>query len=485
MRIKRLPYIVSVLASLAITGCDASDDSASAADEADMMNANVDGPDADIASPDADTPTASPDAEPPAPDAEVTVSYPSNQLFTALFDGNLIDADYWSEEPQLLSAGLGFSDIVAVPGTGAPTEALARQAGGAWSTAYNCGEDVRNFTTVSTVGQVSNAFIIQDPLGPLKDGAIGIDGLPVVFSWPLDTRTLDLTDFQLTLNTGEVVRPMAVSPFPNVENNERNVAVLFGEFGNRLPSSDPEARYPVRVEVVEDDSPLLLVGPDARVESAVGLFKENTSSPYDPDNGPRLVGAKLNRVDAEVLGEGVSSRLSDAVFTPNDEHQLYDEADFRIRVLTSGGFSPDGVRGVRPDEFESLFRVHVNGEAPGSTVLMEQVGVDYEVMGGTLRVVGLSELGGPATEAEPFDNCYDEDLDNYIDIILVGDEAAARQVTFVEIPSLAGGYEAFYNPGGPGSTPYEDVNYTSPGPPDLEPVLMAIDDPMRVTREVE
>ena len=81
----------------------------------------------------------------------------------------------------------------------------------------------------------------------------------------------------------------------------------------------------------------------------------------------------------------------------------------------------------------------------------------------------------------PYDECYDEDLDNYIDIILAGDEEAARSITFVEVPGLTGGYDAFYNPGGPGRTPFEGVTYTEPGPSDLEPVIIALDDPMRVT----
>ena len=76
-----------------------------------------------------------------------------------------------------------------------------------------------------------------------------------------------------------------------------------------------------------------------------------------------------------------------------------------------------------------------------------------------------------------------EDRDNYIDIILVGEEAAARNVTFVDIPSLDGGYRAFYNPGGPGPEPFEGIRYAAPGPPDREPVVIALDDPMRVSRD--
>lgn len=63
------------------------------------------------------------------------------------------------------------------------------------------------------------------------------------------------------------------------------------------------------------------------------------------------------------------------------------------------------------------------------------------------------------------------------------DEAAARNVIFVEIPSLGGGYRPFYNPGGPGAEPFEGVRCTAPGPRDLEPVIMALDAPMRVDRE--
>ena len=95
--------------------------------------------------------------------------------------------------------------------------------------------------------------------------------------------------------------------------------------------------------------------------------------------------------------------------------------------------------------------------------------------------MGLSDLGQSSAS---YDDCYDEDRDNYIDIIIEGDEAAARNITHVEIPSLAGGYDAFYNPGGPGSTPFPGVVYTQPGPPDLEPVIMALDNPMRVNAAV-
>lgn len=397
--------------------------------------------------------------------------------FSLFFDGTLKGADYWSDEPQILSAGMGFDGIIAIDVPEITIDTVIA-AGGAWSSDIDCGTSAQNYTTASTRDQVANGFINQMPYGELKDGAIGLDGLPIVLSWPIDTSTLSLTDFQFTLNTGDIVRPWAIGPLPNFEENERNTPVAFGEFGNRLPSDHPDARFPIKLEIVEDDTPLMMVGPGGKAVSAVGLTWETDSSPYDENNGPRLVGAKLNRLDGQMEGEGVSSLQP---FLPaNDASVLYDEGDFMLRMLTTGGFSPDGVSGLKPNEFERFFRIHANG-VDGNTVIIDKVGEEYVVQGGTLRVVGLSDLGQPEIGEVTFDACYGEDRDNYIDIILAGDEEAARNITILEVPSLEEGYSAFYNPGGPGSTPFEGVSYTAPGPRDLEPVIIALDDPMRVS----
>ncbi len=397
--------------------------------------------------------------------------------FSFFYDGVLKGADYWSEEPQILSASMGFDGTIAIDAPELTIDSVLA-AGGAWSSDINCGTGPQNHTATSTRDQVARAYINQAPYGELKDGAIGLDGLPIVLSWPIDTRTLSLTDFQFTLNTGDIVRPLAVGPLPNFEDNERNAPVVFGEFGNRLPSDHPDARFPIKLEIVEDDTPLMMVGPGGQVVSAVGLTWETNTSPYDENNGPRLVGAKLNRIEGQMDGEGISTLQP--LIPANDATVLYDEGDFMLRMLTTGGFSPDGVSGLKPNEFERFFRIHANG-VDGNTVIIDKVGEEYAVQGGTLRVVGLSDLGQPESGEVRFDVCYSEDRDNYIDIILVGDEEAARNITILEIPSLEEGYSAFYNPGGPGSTPFEGVSYSAPGPRDLEPVIIALDDPMRVT----
>jgi hypothetical protein len=408
--------------------------------------------------------------------SQKTYTYPVRP-FNALYDGILIEADYWDTTPRILSAGVGFSDIVAVD---VPTlsKDIVQQAGGAWLTDITCGMNDVDFTSTSYKGQVQLVYVYQNEPLILKDGAIGLDGLPIVFSWPVLSNTIDVTDFRFTLNTGETVVPYMAGSNPNFENNERNCVVVFGEFANRLPSTNPLARFPVKCEIVDDGTPLLLVGPNNKVVSAVGLTWETTTSPYDPNNGPRLVGAKLNHVGKKALGEATNNALfnSQIGLFPNDEFALYGGGDFRIRILTTGGFSPDGVRGVKPTDFERFFRIHAKARN-GSLMLLTKTDTVYNVLGGTLKILGLSELGRKSSK---YDDCYDEDRDNYIDIILEGDEAAARNITHLEIPSLAGGYDAFYNPGGPGTTPFPGVAYSAPGPPDLEPVIMALDDPWRV-----
>ena len=164
---------------------------------------------------------------------------------------------------------------------------------------------------------------------------------------------------------------------------------------------------------------------------------------------------------------------------PNDEFALYGGGDFRLRMLTSGGFTPTGITGLTPDAYERHFRVHATAE-DGSTVLLSEVDVDYEVAGGTLRVLGLADLGQPLGDGVVYDDCYVEDVDNQIDIILQGDDAAARSITHVEVPS-SGDYLPLYNPGGPGPEPFPGVRYSEPSPYDLEPVVIALDDPLRVS----
>jgi hypothetical protein len=150
-------------------------------------------------------------------------------------------------------------------------------------------------------------------------------------------------------------------------------------------------------------------------------------------------------------------------------------ARFRLRVYTSGGFSPDGVHPVLPTEFSRYFRLRARER--GQDIVLSTTNHTYRIAGHDLRILGLADLG---PRQQSYDDCYREDQDNYIDIVLAGQVAAVGRVTSVEIPA-SGGYSPFYNPGGPGNNPTSGVPYTSPGPSQLEPVSVALDNPMTVT----
>jgi hypothetical protein len=69
------------------------------------------------------------------------------------------------------------------------------------------------------------------------------------------------------------VVPPCIGLSPNWEFNERHCLVLFGKFGNRIPSTEEGSLFVSRVEVAEGAS-LQLVGPRGPVDAA-GLSFDN------------------------------------------------------------------------------------------------------------------------------------------------------------------------------------------------------------------
>src|SRR5690606_20494164 len=126
--------------------------------------------------------------------------------------------------------------------------------------------------------------------------------------------------------------------------------------------------------------------------------------------------------------------------------------------------------------YERYFRV-LAIDAAGREHWIEEAGRSYVIDGGSLTVLGLADLGPPMSG---YDDAYVEDHDNQIDIVIEGDDVAVRAIRAVDIPA-DGGYSPFYNPGGPGNEPEPGTVYSQPGPPTLQPVTIALDDPRTVT----
>ena len=395
-------------------------------------------------------------ATPLTPQLDVNVA-PSATYLT-LTEDILINADLWSDKPEILSAGYGFEGIQGVQ----QGESYVIAAGGAWEQVGTPNPPYRALTSVTTPQGVEATYGYPTYYA---------DAMPIVFSWPVLPSTVDPKDFQVLLNNGALVTPFVASITPNIEYNERSDVVIFGEFGNRLAPGTLGAVYPVSVTIV---SKLQLVGPEGPV-SAVGLT-HNSSNPYLPNSGPTLVGAKLSIMST--VGEGVGPNSPFAANYPNDGVAYYGEsnAQYRLRIYTTGGFSPDGVAAVLPTDFKKFFKLQLTNPN-GSINWITDSGINYSYPQGNIQVVGLADLG---VAGESYNDAYIEDFDNYIDIVLKGDESAMRLITAVEIPA-ANGYLPFYNPGGPGNNPTPGVIYTSPGAYRLQPVTQAIDNPLTVT----
>jgi hypothetical protein len=398
---------------------------------------------------------------------------PTNPLYKLLKKNVLIDADYYSNTPKILGALLGFTHILGVPGLNGTTTSdavRARKAGGTWETLSSSSASTastRAYTSAAAVSGIATNYGF-----PLKY----TDGFPIEFSWPVLPSSVAGKDFRVVLNTGQVITPLAASITPNLEYNERSTVVIPGYYGNRIAPGQPGAIYPVRVEVAHSRHPLRLVGPGGVVVSAAGLSYGDGRTPltaYAPGSGPTLVAAKLSVMST--AGESAPKPFSSAL--PNDGVALYGSAaQYRLRVFTNQGFSPDGVRSLYPTDFSQFFRIETI-DADGVVRWLTQTGVAYQLPSGTVTVVGLADLG-PAQSS--YNDSYIEDHDNQIDIVLSGDEAAIATIKAVQLPA-SGSYSRSYDPGGPGNNPTPGVTYSQPGPTDTESVINALNNPMTVT----
>jgi len=393
----------------------------------------------------------------------------------------VIGADMWDTTPRIMSLTLNFDGIIGIPNSDDTDFEIARAAvvaaGGAWNTITQCSSPP---TTISHTTALSPE---QYYAGSGVRGEF-LDVVQVQTSWPVRPSTLDGTDFKVTLNNGSIAKAVSATVIPNFEYNERSVLILNGEFGNRLPKNDPDVRYPVKVEIVKDSTPLQLVGPRGTLVSAVGMSITNDVTPYDDQSsnptewtGPRSIAAKMTRMSTR--GESGPVPLKQGLL-PNDGVSMFgkNKAKFRMRMLTSGGaFSPDGIFGLHPGDYRKHFRL-VGIENDGTRVPLTEQGKTYRIDGYPIRIEGLADLG---LKQDTYDQCYREDSENHIDIILSGSEKAAERIKILEIPAQGDGYSPLYNDGGPGNNPTPGVRFTAPSPRHSLAIMNGLRDPMRVT----
>ena len=361
-----------------------------------------------------------------------------------------LSADFFGDQPKIIAANYGFDGYMAVPGlagTDAAAQSVAYQYGVAWQLIDPAlGAAARAYYSAAGDAGFQLIYGVAASL---------LDTIPVVFSHPVLGDTVKPEDFEVLLNTGEIVTPLTASFLPNVEFNERQTVVLSGDWGNRILPGEDGARYPVSVTIVDDGTPLRLVTEDGLV-SAVGLTVQS-KNPYVDGNGPQILAAKLDAYSD--LGEGSPAWLTSSV--SNSGADLFGEqAMYRLRIYTSAGFSPDGIASISPNDFSKFFQLLALDQEDQDVWLLES-GVDYSLGEfGSIRIVGIADTG---LAQESYDLSYVEDHDNQYDIILSGDQTAIARLQSIRMPS-GDGYSPVYNPGGPGNDPSNNppIRFTAP-----------------------
>lgn len=378
-------------------------------------------------------------------------------------------------KPRILAANYGFEGIQGIPGLTGESDIDLAVAAGAGVVGQLVGRDpaapLRNITSGDSPSGVEIAGFSDTPVTQTF-----MDAMPIEFSHPILPSTVVPQNFRVQLNTGQVVTPSYVAQNPNYDLNERQTIVALGDFGNRLPSDDPAAVYPVLFQVVASSTPLKLITARGLVDGT-GL-SQTSSNPYDPYSGPTLVGAKLSRLS--LAGDYPPAGYPTSVANHGVEYYGTDPRLYRLRLLTAGGFSPNGVSGFEPQDFAKYFQLTAAGKC-GTTVTVSQPGVRYRVRGGYIEVRGIADLGTGLT-ADP-EYTYSDDHDNQFDVIVwASSPRAARAITDVVLPDpRLGTHSPIYNPGGPGTVPEPAYRFTTPSPGQTMPVELALHDPATVS----
>jgi len=350
------------------------------------------------------------------------------------------NADIFDPTPRIITADYGFEGYIGVPGMPG-TDAASQAAATSYNVAWQYVDPSLNAAQRAYVSGVDqNASYTGTGVDMLLE-----DTIPVVFSMPILPTTVNTTDFAVTLNDGSIVIPKAISLVPNLEYNERQTIVLDGEFGNRILPGLDGSRYPISVRIVNDGSPLELLttqGPVSIVGATVA-----SSNPYVAGNGPKIVAAKLNRFSE--LGEGAPIAIGSSSMSNSGSDLYGTDAQYRLRLYTNYGFSPDGIASLLASEYGKYFLLHARDDND-NLIPLTLSGLAYSIGSfGTITIVGLADVGNGGLVENA---AYIEDHDNYYDIILKGELSAIERLADVQMPS-SGTYKSVYNPGGPGNDP--------------------------------
>ena len=403
--------------------------------------------------------------------------YPTGKMINSDI---IVNANLYGDTPEFLSA-TGFSHLVCMNSTTDLYEGQKFFLGN-----YNTNLDInshilRNITSSSDIRLLSPVTRHLQP---------GMDAMPICFTFPILPSSVDVKQFAITLNNGFVVKPYDFTFAPNSKYNEKQCIILNGYWNNRLLNNENtytmNSIYPISVKIVESfGKKLYAIGPKGlydMTEKTV-TFTDGYVSPIFL-NACVLTKYTLPDIYNHLgdIGSGVN-----AIENMNSPNILYgNDAEYRFRVFTAFGYSPDGILPMLPDQYERYWYLqYVDPDTSISTNLYKQQ-YKYTFGSYSVTIVGLADLGFLSTTG--YDSAtYSEDRDNQIDIIVKGDETIIKNIKKLVIPS--GGfnpdtglsYISFMSPGGPGPTPIPGMKYTLPSVYQELDIINNLNNPKTVT----
>lgn len=190
-------------------------------------------------------------------------------------------------------------------------------------------------TLVSAFFGLDNAMPFQANF--LCPGALGMDGMPVNFIYPIDASTLSASDFEVEDSLGNIHIPMCAVLAPANENGENRTVLIIGEFGNAATSP------PVEVRVVGDLFTISTLPGETACSAIINLNGVSTTNVVPLADGPSLFFAQ--RIDGNLneCGSGIQT----------------------IQVAWNGGITPY----ISGDNESDLFQYYI-GYSDSSGVLI-------------------------------------------------------------------------------------------------------------------
>lgn len=158
-------------------------------------------------------------------------------------------------------------------------------------------------TAVSQDSTIVSAFFGLDNALPftanfLCPGALGMDGMPVNFKYPIDPASLSATDFEVVDSLGGIRIPMCAVLAPANENGENRTVLLIGELGDAI--ADP----PVEVRVVSDLFTTDNVVGQSACSEVLNLIGQSTTNVVGLEEGPTLFFAQRIEGAIDECGPG-------------------------------------------------------------------------------------------------------------------------------------------------------------------------------------